>query len=73
MLLLKILLIVVGLLFLVFGYLIFFKGKYGLINGFEDDYKAGRKTKSYAKKVGSIELTLGALSLLAGLGLMLFV
>ena len=48
--LLKIILIVVGVVFTTFGYLIYFKEKYNLINGFEADYKSGRKTEYYAKK-----------------------
>ena len=49
----------VGLAFTIFGYLIYVRKQYHLINGFEADYQAGRKTESYAKKVGVIELILG--------------
>lgn len=55
----KILLIIVGLVSIIFGYLIYFKKHYNLINGFEEAYKAGRKTKLYAKRVGLIELIIG--------------
>ena len=41
------------------GYLIYFKKKYNLINDFEANRKADRKTESYARKVGLIELLLG--------------
>lgn len=33
--------------------------RYNLINGFEDAYKAGRKTKRYAERVGLVELIIG--------------
>lgn len=63
---LKIILIIVGVAFTIFGYLIYFKEKYNLINGFEADYKSGRKTESYAKKVGLIELITGIILILIG-------
>ncbi len=72
MLFLKILCVLIGLAFGLFGYFIYFKKKYSLINGFEADLKAGRKTEAYAKHVGVIELVLGALFLAAGLALILF-
>lgn len=64
---LKIILIAVGVAFTVFGYLIYFKEHYDLINGFNADYKAGRKTESYAKKVGLIEIILGIVLTLIGI------
>ena len=64
MTLLKIILILVGLAFIIFGYLIYFKEKYNLINGFERDFKSGRKTEAYAKKVGLIELIIGIIFVL---------
>ena len=67
MTLLKIILILVGLAFIIFGYLIYFKEKYNLINGFESDFKSGRKTESYAKKVGLIELISGIIFVLIGI------
>ena len=39
----KIITVVLGLAFLLFGYFIYFKKKYHLINDFSEDYKAGRK------------------------------
>ena len=66
MTLLKIILIALGATFSIFGYLIYFKKKYNLINGFEANHKAGRKTESYARKVGLIELLLGIAMLLVG-------
>ena len=59
MIFLKVLAIVLGLAFLLFGYFIYFKKKYNLINGFEVDFKAGRKKEEYAKKVGMIEFVVG--------------
>lgn len=56
MTILKMMLITVGVAFSLFGYLIYFKKQYDLINGFEEDHKAGRKTESYAKKVGMIQM-----------------
>ncbi|WP_314923723.1 DUF3784 domain-containing protein [Mogibacterium diversum] len=67
MTLLKIILISLGATFSIFGYLIYFKKKYNLINGFEENYKDGSKTESYAKKVGFIELLLGIALLMIGL------
>ena len=67
MTILKIILIAVGVAFLAFGYLIYFKKQYNIINGFEADCKAGRKTESYAKKVGLVELIIGIILTLTGI------
>lgn len=67
MLILKIMLILLGFSFITFGYLIYSKKRYDLINGFESDLKVGRKTEEYAKKVGKIELAIGAVLLIAGI------
>lgn len=67
MLILKIVLILLGASFLTFGYLIYSKERYELINGFESDLKVGRKTEEYAKKVGKIELTIGSVLLIVGI------
>lgn len=67
MILLKIILILVGVAFTTFGYFIYFKEKYNLINGFESDYKSGRKSESYAKKVGLVELIIGIIFVLIGI------
>ena len=71
MTLLKILLIIVGTIFILFGYLIYIKEKYNLINGFEEAYKAGRKTKSYAKRVGLVELIIGMILTLFGISMII--
>ena len=71
MLILKILLPIVGVAFLLFGYLIFFRKKYSLINGFDAAFKEGRKTEAYARRVGAVELILGILLLIASVILIL--
>lgn len=71
MTLLKIILTLVGVAFIIFGYLIYFKEKYNLINGFEADFKSGRKTEVYAKKVGLIELIVGIIFILIGILLLI--
>lgn len=45
--------------FTTFGYKIYFQNKYNLIKGFKEAYKAGRKTKQYAKRVGLAEFIIG--------------
>ena len=67
MTLLKIILLAIGATFSTFGYLIYFKKKYNLINDYEANRKAGKKTESYARKVGLIELLLGIALLMIGL------
>ena len=62
----------VGLAFLLFGYFIYFKKKYNLINGYEADFKTGRKNEEYAKRVGMIEFVVGIAMLLAGVVLIIF-
>lgn len=64
MTIIKIILILTGITFITFFYLIYFKKKYNLINGFEDDLKNHRKNISYAKKVGLIELIVGIVFLI---------
>ena len=62
---LKIITVVVGLAFVLFGYFIFFRKKYSLINGFEEDHKADRKNEAYARRVGMVELVVGTAILIA--------
>ena len=66
MLVLKILAFLLGLAFTLFGYFIYFRKKYNLINGFEADFKAGRKNEDYAKRVGMVEFVIGIAILIAG-------
>ena len=72
MIALKIIVPVISLAFLLFGYFIFFKGKYDLINGFAEDLKAGRKTEVYARRVGLTELVIGIVGLVGSAFLAVF-
>ena len=72
MIVLKGLAVVLGLAFLLFGYFIYFKKKYNLINGFEADFKDCRKNEEYAKRVGLVEFVVGNALLVAGIALILF-
>ena len=72
MIFLKALAVVLGLAFLLFGYFIYFKKKYNLINGFEADFQDGRKNEAYAKRVGLVEFVVGIALLIAGVALILF-
>lgn len=72
MIILKVVTVSLGLAFLIFGYLIYFQKKYNLINGFEKEYKAGRKTEQYAHRIGLVEMILGAVFLAAGILLIFF-
>lgn len=67
LILLELILITVGGAFTTFGYEIYFQKKYNLINGFEEDYKAGRKTALYAKRVGIVEFMIGIILTLTGI------
>ncbi|MDU3153586.1 MAG: DUF3784 domain-containing protein [Anaerococcus hydrogenalis] len=55
----KIISLILAIFFIFFGYNIYFRKKYNLINNFEKDYKNGLKNEKYAKKVGLVELILG--------------
>lgn len=72
MLVLKIIAVLLGLAFTLFGYFIYFRKKYNLINGFEADFKAGRKDENYAKRVGIVEFVVGIAILIAGIALVIF-
>ena len=72
MLALKIIAILLGLAFSLFGYFIYFRKKYNLINGFEADFKAGRKNEDYAKRVGMVEFVVGIAILIVGIALIIF-
>ncbi len=69
---LKITTILLGLAFVLFGYFIYFQKKYNLINGFEKDFKAGRKNEEYAKRVGLAEFAVGIAILVVGIMLIIF-
>ena len=72
MLVLKVLSVLLGLAFTLFGYFIYFRKKYNLINGFEADFEAGRKNEDYAKRVGMVEFVIGISILIAGIILIIF-
>ena len=72
MLLLKIILFALGITFSIFGYLIVFKKKFGLINNFEARKKVGSQTDADAIRVGKITLTLGVGLLVLFVLLMIF-
>ena len=72
MTILKIIITLLGITFTIFGYLIYFRKNYNLINDFEEEFKAGRKTKSYAKGVGLTELIIGIILVLIGIFLIIF-
>ena len=72
MLILKLILLALGLTFSVFGYLIVFKKKFGLINDFEARKKVGSQTDADAIRVGKIVLTLGVGVLVLFVLLMIF-
>lgn len=67
MVVMSIILIVVGALFVGFGYFIYVKGKYELINNFETEKKSGKLDDRYAKRVGLIELIGGIASVFTGI------
>ena len=72
MTILKIVTAVLGLAFLLFGYFIYIRGKYELINDFKAEFEAGRKDERYARRVGLIEFVLGLALLLCSLLLVWF-
>ena len=72
MLLLKIIILALGITFSVFGYLIVFKKKFGLINDFEVRKKVGSQTDADAIRVGKNSLTLGVGLLVQFVLLMIF-
>lgn len=72
MIALKIIAVVLGLAFALFGYFIFFGKKYFLINGFKEAFKRGQKNEAYARRVGLIEFTVGVAILIASVILIVF-
>ena len=72
MVVLKIITAALGFAFTMFGYFIFFKKKYSLINGFDEALKSGHKTEDYAKRVGLIEFIIGIALLIASVVLIIF-
>ena len=66
MLILRVVLIVVGLPFIYFGFNIFFRKKYKYINNYESDKKIGKVDEAYARRVGTIELVGGVFCVILG-------
>lgn len=60
-----------GAAFILFGYLILFKKKYDLINGFTADFREGRRDERYARCIGLIEFVTGIVLVLIGVSLLL--
>ena len=54
MLFIKIIAVLLGLAFALFGYFIYFRKQYHLINGFQAEFEAGRKNTDYARRVGKV-------------------
>lgn len=50
-----------------FGYAIWFKENYNLINNFQNDKKNGKLSDSYAKRVGKIEFIGGLVCFASGI------
>lgn len=72
MIVLKIIAVIWGLAFTLLGYLIFFKKKYSLINGFDAAYKAGQKTEDSAKRIGLVDFVVGLAMFVAAVILIVF-
>lgn len=66
MIILRIVLIVIGLPFLYFGFNIFFRKKYNYINNYESEVKIGKVNEAYARRIGIIELIGGKMCVLLG-------
>ena len=71
MIALKIILAVLGIAFFLFGYFIYFKKKYSLINGFDQALREGRVGEDDARRAGLAELVIGICLLLTALLLIL--
>ena len=72
MLILKPVLFLLGVAFVFFGYFIYFKKRYFLINGFEEAFKSGERDESYAKRVGLTELIIGIIMIISSVVLFIF-
>ncbi len=66
MIILRIILIVVGLPFIYYGYNILFRKKYKYINNYESDKEIGKVDEAYARRIGAIELIGGKLCVILG-------
>lgn len=61
----------VGAMLATFGYLIYFRGKYGLINNFYEDRQRGLFNDAYARGVGLVEFIAGIVTTLSGIAAMI--
>lgn len=68
MLALKIIALSLGAAFTLFGYFIFFRKRYSLINGFVP----GKSRETYARRVGLVEFIIGIALIAAGIILVIF-
>ncbi len=66
MIILRIILIVIGLPFIYYGFNILFRKKYKYINNYESDKKIGNADEAYAKRIGAVELIGGKLCVILG-------
>lgn len=71
MIVLKMIAVLLGLAFTLFGYFIYFKKKYHLINGFRESSRQ-EKNELYAKRVGMIEFVIGIVFMIVGIILIIF-
>ncbi|MFO7887228.1 MAG: hypothetical protein R6U59_02835 [Eubacteriales bacterium] len=67
MIILRIILIVIGLPFIYYGFNILFRKKYNYINNYESDKKIGKVDEAYAKRIGAVELIGGKLCVILGI------
>ncbi len=72
MIVVKILSVLLGIAFLLFGYFIYFRKKYNLINGFAEDFQNGKKDEKYPLRVGLTEFIIGCVLLLISAILFIF-
>jgi hypothetical protein len=70
MIVLRIVLIVIGIPFIYYGFNILFMEKYNLINNYEKDKKIGKVDEGFAKRVGAIEFFGGKICLILGIAAM---
>ena len=72
MLILKVIAVSLGLTFTLLAIWFTLRRGYGLVNGFEADFRAGRKTESYASQIGLIEFVIGVVISVAAIALIVF-
>lgn len=70
MIVLKIVLIIIGIPFMYYGFNILFKEKYSFINNYKSDKEIGKIDESFAKRVGAIEFFGGKICVILGIAAM---